>query len=319
MENSNEEKQSAEFRAKTVEDALRQATEHFGVPTYRLDYEIARDNTRSILGLVRTGEVVVRAWVRDVSAARPASVRPRPEPAAQEVRPTVREEAEETDVHEAVAAEAPQMEEIDEEEDESLDTVDLEEYDISEEEEEEDDEEEEEEEEDDEEPAIGMERNPPELEDQALDVLNTLLDNMGLLAAVEVVDEGGQRDAASQEVTPLVLNIVGDELGPLIGRRGETLRDLQFVLRLILSRRLGVWPNVVLDVEGYKAHRIESLRALARRMADQVRETGRMVVLEPMPAHERRIIHIALRGDQNVYTESSGEDERRKVQIIPKK
>jgi spoIIIJ-associated protein len=313
MENSNEEKQSAEFRAKTVEDALRQATEHFGVPTYRLDYEIARDNTRSILGLVRTGEVVVRAWVRDVSAARPAPARPRPEPAAQEVRPepTVREEAEETDVPEAVAAEAPQQEEIDEEEEESLDTVDLEEYDISE--------EEEEEEEDDEEPAIGMERNPPELEDQALDVLNTLLDKMGLLAAVEVVDEGGQRDAASQEVTPLILNVVGDELGPLIGRRGETLRDLQFVLRLILSRRLGVWPNVVLDVEGYKAHRIESLRALARRMADQVRETGRMVVLEPMPAHERRIVHIALRGDKYVYTESTGEDERRKVQILPKK
>jgi spoIIIJ-associated protein len=255
--------------------------------------------------------VVVRAWVRGVSAARPASARPRPEPAGQEVRqePTVREEAEETDVHEAVTAEAPQQEEIDEEEDESLDTVDLEEYDISG----------EEEEEDDEEPAIGMERNPPELEDQALDVLNTLLDKMALLAAVEVVDEGGQRDAASQEVTPLVLNIVGDELGPLIGRRGETLRDLQFVLRLILSRRLGVWPNVVLDVEGYKAHRIESLRALARRMADQVRETGRMVVLEPMPAHERRIIHITLRGDKGVYTESTGEDERRKVQILPKK
>ncbi len=311
MEKSNEEKQSAEFRAKTVEDALRQATEHFGVPTYRLDYEIARDNTRSILGLVRTGEVIVRAWVRDVSAARPAPARQEPEPQVQEVQrePEAREEPEETDVSEAAAAEAPQQaEEIDKEDKEPLDETDQEEYDISEEEEDED-----------EEPAIGMERNPPELEDEALDVLNTLLDKMGVLAAVEVVEEGGQRDAASQEVTPLILNVVGDELGPLIGRRGETLRDLQFVLRLILSRRLGVWPNVVLDVEGYKAQRIESLRALARRMADQVRQTGRTVVLEPMPAHERRIVHIALRGDKDVYTESTGEDERRKVQIIPKK
>ena len=75
---------------------------------------------------------------------------------------------------------------------------------------------------------------------------------------------------------------------------------------------------MVLDIEGYKAHRTESLRILARRMADQVHETGRMVVLEPMPAHERRIIHLALRDDKYVYTESTGEDERRKVQIIPK-
>jgi spoIIIJ-associated protein len=312
MATSNEEKQSAEFRAKTVEDALRQATEHFGVPTYRLDYEIARDNTRSILGIVRTGEVIVRAWVRDVSAARPAPARQEPEPEVQEVRrePEAPQEIEETDVSEAAAPEAPQEEEIDQEEDESLDNVDLEEDDVFEEEEGEDE---------DEEPAIGMERNPPELEDEALDVLNTLLDKMGVLAAVEVVEEGGQRDAASQEVTPLILNVVGDELGPLIGRRGETLRDLQFVLRLILSRRLGIWPNVVLDVEGYKAHRIEALRALAQRMATQVRQTGRRVVLEPMPAHERRIVHIALRGDKDVYTESTGEDERRKVQIIPKK
>jgi spoIIIJ-associated protein len=312
MATSNEEKQSAEFRAKTVEDALRQATEHFGVPTYRLDYEIARDNTRSILGIVRTGEVIVRAWVRDVSAARPAPARQEPEPEVQEVRrePEAPQEIEETDVSEAAAPEAPQEEEIDQEEDESLDNVDLEEDDVFEEEEDEDE---------DEEPAIGMERNPPELEDEALDVLNTLLDKMGVLAAVEVVEEGGQRDAASQEVTPLILNVVGDELGPLIGRRGETLRDLQFVLRLILSRRLGIWPNVVLDVEGYKAHRIEALRALAQRMATQVRQTGRRVVLEPMPAHERRIVHIALRGDKDVYTESTGEDERRKVQIIPKK
>ncbi len=315
MKKSNEEKQSAEFRAKTVEDALRQATEHFGVPTYRLDYEIARDNTRSILGLVRTGEVIVRAWVRDLSAARPAPARQRPEPELQEeVRrePEAPEEVEETTISEA-AAEAPQEQEL-ENEDELPEAADLEEeYDALE------DEEEDEDGDEDEEPAIGMERNPPELEDEALDVLNTLLDKMGVLAAVEVVDEGGQRDAASQEVTPLMLNVVGDELGPLIGRRGETLRDLQFVLRLILSRRLGVWPNVVLDVEGYKAHRTESLRALARRMADQVRQTGRSVVLEPMPAHERRIVHIALRGDKNVYTESTGEDERRKVQIIPKK
>ncbi|MBC7315541.1 MAG: single-stranded DNA-binding protein, partial [Chloroflexi bacterium] len=93
---------------------------------------------------------------------------------------------------------------------------------------------------------------------------------------------------------------------------------LQFIVRLILSRRLGVWPNIVVDVEGYKAKRVQALQALARRMADQVRQTRQMVVLEPMPAHERRIVHLALRDDPDVYTESTGEGENRKVQIIPK-
>jgi len=141
---------------------------------------------------------------------------------------------------------------------------------------------------------------------------------MGILAAVEVVDRGGQVDPAANEVSPLALNIVGDDLGGLIGRRGETLRDLQFVARLIVSRRLGAWPNFILDVEGYKARRVNALRALALRMAEQVRQTGRPAVLEPMPAHERRIIHLALRDDPAVYTESTGEGEERKVQILPK-
>jgi len=113
-----------------------------------------------------------------------------------------------------------------------------------------------------------------------------------------------------------VLNIVGDDLGMLIGRRGETLRDLQFLVRLMISRKIGSWPNLLLDVEGYKARRESLLRGLAERMAEQVKRTGNAVTLEPMPAHERRIIHLALHNDPDVYTESTGEDEERKVQIL---
>jgi len=160
--------------------------------------------------------------------------------------------------------------------------------------------------------------NPPELEEVAIDVLTTLLDKMGILAAVEVVDHGGKIDPETGEVSPLSLNIVGDELGILIGRRGETLRDLQFITRLIVSRKIGTWPNLVVDIENYKARRVKSLQALARRMADQVRRTKQPVILEPMPAHERRIIHLTLRNDPDVYTESTGQDENRKVQILPK-
>ena len=163
-----------------------------------------------------------------------------------------------------------------------------------------------------------LERNPPELEDVAREVISTLLDKMGIIAALELVDGGGVVDEEAGEVSPVILNVVGDDLGILIGRRGETLRDLQFIARLIISRRLGIWPNLVIDVEGYKARRAESLRALALRMADQVRRSGHAVVLEPMPAHERRIIHLSLRDAPDVYTESTGEYEHRKVQIFLK-
>ncbi|OGO05638.1 MAG: hypothetical protein A2Y73_05600 [Chloroflexi bacterium RBG_13_56_8] len=162
------------------------------------------------------------------------------------------------------------------------------------------------------------EASPHELEEVACDVVATLLDKMGILAAVEVMDLGGEIDPETNDVSPLILNLVGDGLGILIGRRGETLRDLEFIVRLIMSRRLGEWPNLVLDVEGYREKRAQSLRSLAKRMADQARHTGQRVTLEPMPAYERRIIHITLRDEADVYTESTGEGEARKVQIFPR-
>jgi len=166
-------------------------------------------------------------------------------------------------------------------------------------------------------PAARMSEEWQELRDVASEVLSSLVDKMGLIAAVEVADEGGVVDPAEDETTPLVLNIVGDDLGILIGRRGETLRDVQFITRLIVSRRMGEWPNIVVDVENYKAKRMASLRALALRLAEQAQRTGQAVALEPMPANERRIVHITLRDVPGVYTESTGEDDHRKVNIIP--
>jgi spoIIIJ-associated protein len=116
----------------------------------------------------------------------------------------------------------------------------------------------------------------------------------------------------------VLLNVSGDDLGVLIGRRGETLRDLQFLTCLIISRHVQRWPNLIVDVEHYKARREKSLTELARRMADRVRITGQSMPLEPMPPHERRIVHLALRDDPDVFTESIGQDERRKVVIMLK-
>jgi len=120
------------------------------------------------------------------------------------------------------------------------------------------------------------------------------------------------------EEPPLVLNIVGRDLGILIGRRGETLAALQFIARLIVNRQARRRTNIIVDVEGYKARRWRTLTRLARRMAEKVAQSHRPVALEPMPPYERRIIHLALRNHPTVTTKSVGEGDRRRVTIIPR-
>jgi len=149
----------------------------------------------------------------------------------------------------------------------------------------------------------------------AQEVLTILLEKMGMPSSVSVVEGGAPTGEGSP--SPTLLNVTGSDLGILIGRRGETLRDLQFMTRLIVNRRLGYWPNLVVDVEGYKARRKDTLTGLAQRMASKAVETQRPVVLEPMPAYERRIVHIALRDHPGVRTESTGEGDGRKVMILP--
>jgi len=147
-------------------------------------------------------------------------------------------------------------------------------------------------------------------------VVANLLRKMGFQAEVAIA---GTKEPSEPGGEPaVVLDIRGDDLGLLIGRRGETLRDLQFITRLIVSRKVGHWPNLVVDVEQYRIHREQALQQLARRMADKVRLTRQPVPLEPMPPNERRIIHLALRDDPYVTTHSVGEGEARKVIISPK-
>ncbi len=105
----------------------------------------------------------------------------------------------------------------------------------------------------------------------------------------------------------------------LIGRYGKTLASMQYLLRLMINQQLRQWPSVVVDVEQYKAKRKSRLTQMAHRIADQVVESGQSVAMEPMPAADRRLIHLALRDHPGVFTQSVGEDERRKVQILLKK
>jgi spoIIIJ-associated protein len=112
-----------------------------------------------------------------------------------------------------------------------------------------------------------------------------------------------------------VIDINGDGLGLLIGRRGDTLFAFQYLVNLIVGRRYPDDGGITIDVEHYRHRREEQIVSLARRMADRVRETGSPITLEPMPPSERRLVHLALADDPQLVTNSIGDGENRKVVI----
>jgi spoIIIJ-associated protein len=152
----------------------------------------------------------------------------------------------------------------------------------------------------------------------AVDLLSTTLRLMGFQANVVASWKDADAQSGEYDERYLLLDVQGTDLGALIGRRGETLDNIQYLLRLMVNQQLRQWKNIVVDVEQYKARRVTQLTQLALRMADQVAASGRATALEPMPANERRIVHLALRDHPAVYTESNGEGERRKVTIVAK-
>lgn len=146
----------------------------------------------------------------------------------------------------------------------------------------------------------------------AIQAVQELVQRIGVPATVEF----RQRGQGTSE-NPIIIDVSGQDLGALIGPQGATLQSLQFIVRLITSRQTHEWTNVVIDVGGYRQRRERSLSELAQRMADRVRQSGRPISLEPMPANERRIIHLTLRDDPDVTTQSVGQGEQRKVTIRP--
>jgi spoIIIJ-associated protein len=143
-------------------------------------------------------------------------------------------------------------------------------------------------------------------------LLEELLGHLELDARVEVATGTTSR-----------LNVVGsgggkEALGALIGRKGERLSALQHLVNLMLSRRMGEWTRVLVDVEDYRGRRERQLNDLALRAAGRVVETGKMLQLEPMPALERRWIHIALREHPDVLTQSVGEEPNRRIVVLPR-
>ena len=154
------------------------------------------------------------------------------------------------------------------------------------------------------------------VEQIARETLQELLAKMRVKARVSIRPE--EEVPPDEDAPPFILDVMGDDLGVLIGRRGQTLQSLQYITRLIVSREVQHWVNLVVDVEKYKLRREKSLRQLAQRMAERVAFGGQPVALEPMPPNERRIIHLTLRDHPIVTTKSIGKGDRRKVTIVPK-
>ncbi len=284
--------QSNEYTAKTVEAAVEEGLRDMGVSRDQIEVEVIQEGSRGILGIGAT-DAQVRLKPKEESAE--AEVQQQEESgSADEIEAdevVEAKEAAETEAsigaEETVAADEESSvavnEQLSVQEDDARTEFD--------------------EEEDD---------DDAELEDLSFDLLSQMLQHLGIEAEIELSwledEEDGDR--------PLCLNVIGDDLGLLIGRNGETLSSIQYLIRLMVNQELHRWKNIVIDIDGYKERRAEQLDQLAQRMAEQVVASGRPASLEPMPANERRLVHIALRNHELVYTSSTGEDNRRKVQIL---
>ncbi len=164
---------------------------------------------------------------------------------------------------------------------------------------------------------------PTEAEPTEADKIRVAREAMkGLLRAMHLTDahvevERAESGPNEDEEPPLVIDVKGPGTDILIGSDGEVLSAFQYITRLLVGRSMQCWVHVVVDVQGYKAQRADRLRDLAHRMADQAADTDCAVILQPMPPHERRVVHVALFDDPRVTTESIYEGDRRRVTILP--
>ena len=160
-------------------------------------------------------------------------------------------------------------------------------------------------------PAVIRAKKIETVDDKAVDFLNSVFDAMGLAVDVEV--------KMNEEEKEMDVNLTGEEMGLLIGKRGQTLDSLQYLVSLVVNKESEDYLRVKLDTENYRERRKETLETLAKNIAYKVKRTRRPVSLEPMNPYERRIIHSALQNDKYVFTKSEGEEPFRHVVIALKK
>ena len=289
-----------EYTAKSIEEALEKALNEMMLTRDDIDYEVLVQPSKGLLGFGRRDAVVrvkkkvieeLKTIVADIEEERKAVVQ---EPVKEEPvvieEPEVPEVVEEPAVEETVEeAEETIMEEVVEEQEEAP--------------------------EEDEEPAAVQ--KPAEKMDKkeafahaevkGKEFLDKIFKEMKLDVTIDVKEKNGY----------LVFDLKGKNLGILIGRRGDTLDSLQFLLNLVINEKNAAKVKGIIDIENYRAKREDTLIGLSHKLAAKARKTGQKVVLEPMNPQERRIIHMALQNDRRVSTYSEGEEPYRKVVIVP--
>ncbi|MBS3921274.1 MAG: KH domain-containing protein [Deltaproteobacteria bacterium] len=150
------------------------------------------------------------------------------------------------------------------------------------------------------------------MKEEAIDtvrqMMERLLEVMGMKTEVK----------ASERGEDLYVDITGDREGVLIGKHGRTLDSLQFLFNRMVNKQLKEGVKIYIDVNGYKAKRTDSLTKMAARLGEKVKRNGKSLTIGPLNSHDRRIIHLALKEDPTLDTESLGEGEMKRIRIIPK-
>ena len=290
-----------EFTGKSVEEALKIACETFKVGLADLDFEIIAPGSKGVLGMGAEPARIVAAPASAIAGSTPKrATEPAPRAAARrdaaprdsEPRPARSARPERAPTSRAERpARAPRLERAERPARAPREAGETRE------------------------PRERRERSEttPEMIAGGKEILETLIKHLDFEAEIRLSGEGSET----------VLNVAGtspeaaEELGSLIGRRGERLQAIQHLVNLMLSRKLGEWARVTVDIEEYRGRREAQLRALARKAGERVRETGRAVQLEPMTALERRWVHMELQGAPGIATESAGEEPERRVVVIP--
>ena len=275
-----------EYTAKSVEEALEKALNEMMLTREDIHYEIVQQPTKGFLGFGQK-DAVVRVSKKDAAETKVEAV---------EVKAVKTEEKAEIPVQEPTPVVEVVVDDTEEQEaevsfEEAFDT------DIDEETEESD--------------VAVAKADKKELyeaaEAKGRAFLAKIFDEMKLDVVIDVKENGGY----------LVFDLQGENLGILIGRRGDTLDSLQFLLNLVINDKNNAKVKGIIDIENYRAKREETLIGLGHKLAAKARKTGQKVVLEPMNPQERRIIHMALQNDKRVTTYSEGEEPYRKVVIEP--
>ena len=279
-----------EYTAKSVEEALEKALNEMMLTREDIHYEIVQQPTKGFLGFGQK-DAVVRVSKKDAAETKVEAV---------EVKAVKTEKKAEVKAEIPVQEPTPVVEVVVDDTEEQEAEVSFEEAfdaDIDEETEESD--------------VAVAKADKKELyeaaEAKGRAFLAKIFDEMKLDVVIDVKENGGY----------LVFDLQGENLGILIGRRGDTLDSLQFLLNLVINDKNNAKVKGIIDIENYRAKREETLIGLGHKLAAKARKTGQKVVLEPMNPQERRIIHMALQNDKRVTTYSEGEEPYRKVVIEP--